>query len=238
MAEQTLTQVVESRVGIPTMYDLKTAAQALRNLGITETKLAELTASGHAPHVFCNGTVLFHIPTLRTWVKNNLFQIQDGMPLNFSLTILSDKATKDDLNPPRPLQALKKKLRGYSHQMIATCVYFLCSGTEIVYVGQTTNLPARIATHMREKKDAFDQVFYIPIPESALSQVEGAFIRALKPRLNRQKLHIKSRETQDPIFYEFSELDRKTIAKFTGVDGFGKPVGPNECVYDLPDNVA
>ena len=63
-------------------------------------------------------------------------------------------------------------------------IYFLLIELEVVYVGQTTSLGARIATHLKEKAGEFDRVLYMFVPIENLVQVETQFIRALAPPLN------------------------------------------------------
>lgn len=61
-------------------------------------------------------------------------------------------------------------------------VYFLVEDDEVVYVGQSTNPAARIPDHAQHKK--FTRVYMVPVPPSALDEVEGALIRTLKPKYN------------------------------------------------------
>lgn len=66
----------------------------------------------------------------------------------------------------------------------ASGVYFLISGDEIVYVGQSRNVHARIASHMTTK--TFDRVAVLRVAPDQLDFVESVYILALKPRLNGQ----------------------------------------------------
>lgn len=61
-------------------------------------------------------------------------------------------------------------------------VYFLVSGSEVVYVGQSVNVHARIAEHSRWKE--FDSAAFISVPKDALDFVESFYIHTLSPRLN------------------------------------------------------
>lgn len=64
-----------------------------------------------------------------------------------------------------------------------TCgVYFLMNGPDVVYVGQSVNVVRRLGDHL-ENKD-FDSVRVIPCKPSDLDNLEGFFIRFLRPRLN------------------------------------------------------
>lgn len=61
-------------------------------------------------------------------------------------------------------------------------VYFLRKGDEIVYVGQSISVYGRVAQHKREKD--FDTVTFLPCQPEDLNNLEGFFIRLLRPRLN------------------------------------------------------
>lgn len=61
-------------------------------------------------------------------------------------------------------------------------IYFLYLGAEVVYVGQTTNFPSRLAAHMFRKE--FDAYSFLRAPENELNGLEARLIEALMPRLN------------------------------------------------------
>jgi hypothetical protein len=61
-------------------------------------------------------------------------------------------------------------------------IYFLLSGDEIVYIGQSTRIPQRVATHRYRLK--FDRAVWIPVAEEDLDAYEGALIRRLTPPEN------------------------------------------------------
>lgn len=62
-------------------------------------------------------------------------------------------------------------------------VYFLCSGLDILYVGQTRSLFKRLGDHLNDK--SFDEVFVIhPTGDLRASMIESVFISALRPPLN------------------------------------------------------
>jgi len=62
-------------------------------------------------------------------------------------------------------------------------VYFLIKNGSIVYVGQSTDVHARIATHRRDKE--FDRVTIIWCPPDSLLKVEAKYIAKFRPVLNR-----------------------------------------------------
>jgi hypothetical protein len=65
-----------------------------------------------------------------------------------------------------------------------TGIYFLCRDSQVLYVGQSVNAVARISEHVA-RGVAFDAVFFLPCPAEDLNKIERAFIRYLKPPMNR-----------------------------------------------------
>jgi len=63
-------------------------------------------------------------------------------------------------------------------------VYFLILNHEIVYVGQSRSLLARIGRHAAEGK-LFDSVCYVRVLASELDTAEQAYIRHFKPMYNQ-----------------------------------------------------
>lgn len=61
-------------------------------------------------------------------------------------------------------------------------VYFLVRGRRVVYVGQSVNIMARLATHMKEKE--FDAACYLEAAPDELDFIESFYIHALQPELN------------------------------------------------------
>jgi hypothetical protein len=87
------------------------------------------------------------------------------------------------LRPPQlsglPVQWLPERLYTYP-----TCVYFLVKGSEVVYIGQSISMLSRAESHKKNPEKDFDEIFCLPIREAYLNEVEGAFIRHFKPKLN------------------------------------------------------
>lgn len=73
----------------------------------------------------------------------------------------------------------------------ATCaVYFLIAGGRVAYVGQSTNVHLRIATHIADKLIAFDRYYIEPCDSSLLDVLETQYIIKFNPPHNRT-LHAK-----------------------------------------------
>jgi predicted DNA-binding transcriptional regulator AlpA len=68
-----------------------------------------------------------------------------------------------------------------------TGIYFLLLDGEIVYVGQSIDVFARLAQHIKEK--TFDRWHWVPCPANQILSAERAYIRAFKPPLNKVLLN-------------------------------------------------
>lgn len=64
-------------------------------------------------------------------------------------------------------------------------VYFLFDGDEIVYVGQSKNVHARIATHMSEGLKVFTHWAFIQLPDGERLEAERYLIELFKPKYHR-----------------------------------------------------
>lgn len=86
-------------------------------------------------------------------------------------------------NPPRAPSAISRLAPLKPLDREGVCgVYFLCLGDEVVYVGSSINVPARVAQHAKDK--TYDRVYMLPVPRESLRDTEGAFIRMLRPKGN------------------------------------------------------
>jgi hypothetical protein len=64
---------------------------------------------------------------------------------------------------------------------LATGVYFLIDSGKVVYVGQSVNVYARIASHHDK---VFDSFAFIPCDKKILDSLESVYIHTLRPALN------------------------------------------------------
>ena len=64
---------------------------------------------------------------------------------------------------------------------LATGVYFLIDGNKVVYVGQSVNVYARIASHHDK---VFERFAFIPCSKEVLDNLESLYIHILRPPLN------------------------------------------------------
>jgi len=65
-----------------------------------------------------------------------------------------------------------------------TGLYFLIKGTTIVYVGQSTDIYARIAQHNRDTLKEFDSFSILECPTEYVTPLEAHYIYKLHPPLN------------------------------------------------------
>jgi hypothetical protein len=83
-----------------------------------------------------------------------------------------------ELEPPAAIAELKG-LQRMEYRAERPCVYFLCLGDQVRYVGQTLCLQARLENH-RYIKD-FDRVYFVDVPKASLGDVERQYIQELRP---------------------------------------------------------
>ena len=77
-------------------------------------------------------------------------------------------------------------------------VYFLVLGDEVVYVGQSTNVHARIPNHADKE---FDKYAFVPCDVDLLNKLESLYIHVLRPKING---NLNTQEKSAPI--RFNEL--------------------------------
>ena len=63
-------------------------------------------------------------------------------------------------------------------------VYFLVKGDDVIYVGQSVNVPARVATHKNNGVE-FERWHFIECEPEWLNDLEAAFIAQFSPSLNK-----------------------------------------------------
>lgn len=68
-------------------------------------------------------------------------------------------------------------------------VYFLILGEQIVYIGSSVLLPARLAVHLRHRRMKFDRIAFVLCPKAGVRRLEAAYIVQFDPIYNR--LHIE-----------------------------------------------
>lgn len=86
--------------------------------------------------------------------------------------------------------AIQERSVPVSHFPNYSGIYFLLSGKEVVYVGQSIRLCSRLAGHLAEmdstyKAKEFDRVAWIECQRDELDLLEAAYVLYYRPRYNR-----------------------------------------------------
>ena len=183
----TITQLTD---GWPS--SLRTADEVCQGLGVNPERLIQLADSGYAPHWrIDNGPPLFRIGEVKDWLSQNILERINGKPLPQAVVVTVAKERINDYqNVPEQLRQIPG-LFDISGEMRRSGIYFLCQDNELLYVGQSVSVSARISSHHHEGK--FNRVIFMPWPPDDLNSVEGALIRALRPPLNGQTVNGKVR---------------------------------------------
>lgn len=163
--------------------NLKSAAEAADELGISEERLMELALAGYAPHWKVDGgPPQFRMQELKAWGARNLTIACGGRPLEVQLRV--EVAPLACNNAPDSICDIPELVELPCAAQPG--IYFLVKNHEVVYVGQSISPLMRIGTHGASQWKDFDQVFMFPVPQDLLNKVEGALIRWLRPPLNSQ----------------------------------------------------
>ena len=92
-------------------------------------------------------------------------------------------------------------------------VYFLLKGSEIVFVGQSTDVLIRIAQHWAQKEKQFDAYYIVECPVSEFNLVQAYFIYKFKP------LHNNSLPSQE-MFKSLSQINSIFDTNLTQIKKF------------------
>lgn len=107
--------------------------------------------------------------------------------LKIEIDRLKEKNSKLELSANAPLSILKSKKEIIDDAKIfmPKCgIYFLLEDSQIVYVGQSVNIYARIANHANENLKKFTHYSFIECDRKDLSELEALYIGYLAPKLN------------------------------------------------------
>lgn len=157
------------------------ADEVANKLGISATRITDLAYGGFVPHYKIDGgEVRFKLIEVKRWAVKNILQHNNGRDLPEPVIIVADKPRADPNDVPHAIR-LVPNLRDMGDFMVGSGIYFLCYKQEVVYVGQSVNITARIMAHTDKM---FDRVFFLPWPKDDLDRVEGAFIRTIRAPLN------------------------------------------------------
>lgn len=115
---------------------------------------------------------------LRDGLKREIKELKDKLDSlkklelsnNVALTLTSKALLRED-----------EIVKAANTWALATGVYFLINTNKVVYVGQSTNVYARISSHWDK---VFDSFAFIPCEKEMLDKLESLYIHVLRPTLN------------------------------------------------------
>lgn len=166
---------------------LLNAVEMGSKLGLSADRLLQLADAKVVPHYRIDGGApLFKVSEVKRWAADHLLKRYEGSSIPIEIRLVTDPGPGWQQEPPVCLRALHDKLRQFMDMEGYGGIYFLCKEGQLIYVGQSTNIPARIATHRGSGK-SFTHAYWIPCPRDQMDEVEGALIRHLKPPLNLMK---------------------------------------------------
>jgi len=156
---------------------------------ISEETILELTQTGHFPCVwFDKERPRYFKKSAIEYIKKHLLRYQEGKAFSLEVVQIADEITPCIENLPDVLKRVKG-LKKHTRTIYEPCVYFLADAGEVVYVGQSIDLPSRLRAHLSRSAaengiKTFDEVFYLNVQKKELIDVESRFIRALNPKYN------------------------------------------------------
>lgn len=172
---------LEGMKNLPKMYGLDKAAHSA---GLTTDRLKELCDAGLAPHYYVDGEgPLFRISELKAWMKDTLVTTIPGRMVPRQFHVYVPEVPKAGQVPPQLVGV--DAIRRVPIMGRMSGVYFLVGDSVVVYVGQSVNVWARIATHFTEDRKNFSTAWFIPVVRSRLDEVERLFIKLLRPAYNQ-----------------------------------------------------
>lgn len=164
---------------------LKTAEEMSAEVGVPAGRLLSLAEQCVIPHYRIDGgTPMFRMSQVKQWVAENLMHHCAGDNTHIPLLLVNDNTRPDYASLPRALAAISDKVHEFPMSCFVPGIYFLCRDREILYVGQSVCVAARVPNHGDKLRQA-DRIFFLPVPYEQLDNVENALIRHLRPPLNR-----------------------------------------------------
>lgn len=156
-------------------------AKKLRGI-MTKEEIDLYAAHNWIPHYsYGMESVAFNFKEVTEWIRKNLYRNEGRtLPINYLRLKHTPVPASVEDEPPsviKDIATLVQVPAGYPPG-----VYFLCQDKDIVYVGQSINLGARLAQHVQDK--VFDKVYFLPTED--YDQVEADYIKMLKPKYNKQ----------------------------------------------------
>tara|TARA_R100000501_G_C2563881_1_gene73431 strand:- start:42 stop:647 length:606 start_codon:yes stop_codon:yes gene_type:complete len=165
---------------------------------ITKETFTKYDEQGLMPHYLINGIKAYKVIEILKWIKEELVEHYDGFKI-----VSKFYSYNDDIKKPAeiPQELIHHSQELFEFPMILPpCVYFLLEGIEIVYVGQSINVSARVSQHTQDKD--FSKVLYLPIVKENLDVVERFFIERLQPKYNKERFKVNKKFIYEDEKYE------------------------------------
>jgi hypothetical protein len=193
--EQMEVKIPIDELDFPVAGKLVTVTHLARQSLIPKSIIEEVVP--FMPHYRVRGIAepLFKTSEANAWIRQNLIQRIEGDKLPPSqIIVIVDKETPYAVGVPAALGAIQG-LRELPTGLFCG-IYFLTLNNEVVYVGQSIDIPSRVTNHRISKK-TFDRVFFLRVPADHLLEVEKNFIKTLNPKYNQQHIKTKSQSRED-----------------------------------------
>lgn len=155
-------------------------------------KVQELAADGRIPGArLVNGEWTFTKGEIRAWIKAEEDRNYRPPPI---VVVPSARAKKDAAAERAAAHMISTEsiIAAAQPWPQSDCgIYFLLVGGQIMYVGKSTNIVFRIATHTLMR--TFDSWSWVPCAKRNLEALERAYINALMPPWNCDSITVKRR---------------------------------------------
>ena len=86
------------------------------------------------------------------------------------------------------------KKRQYVDQVMRPAIYVLYQGADVVYIGQSSNVFSRLATHKKEAKKDFDSFRILYCRHNRMTYWERRLIKKYEPKYNISQNRRKAKE--------------------------------------------
>lgn len=178
------------------------AAAIALMLGVTLDLIQTWVETGAVPHYFFPGddSPRFKPSEVRSWIaKTSKKCVGTTSPAEVvTVTVVRREVSSKPLphRVPESIRSIDGLLELDLGQRYCG-IYFLCKGNDVVYVGQSVNVIARIGTHQQDVSKSFDRAFFFCCKPEDLDRVERALIDELLPLHNGDSITRRLRRERD-----------------------------------------
>lgn len=182
---------------------------------VSPKELIELAINQKVPHYVVKNPLTgqeqlyFITKEIEDWFRNGYvkrFEPNVNQEI-FNIWIFNDCDKVDSFKIPKSLWGIKDVYEiPVRNIRTPPGIYFLCHQSQVVYVGQSENIGARIIEHEKNPEKVFDSIYWIMCPINRLNSLESAFIRHLQPKYNKTR-HKKDLYNRDKLILRGMGLD-------------------------------